>query len=348
MTENNRQNDEGLLIDFLLGQCDEAQAEGVRARLETDEAFASLRDDLHSTFAAMDLAVDHEPPENLVAETMRRIRSARQTDALLAREELNRSDVIRPTFSLRELGAIAGVVLLIFTIVGISYREAQRRRDRTGCAAQVARLGSGLLTYANTHGGYLPATGTRHLRWLPAERKPAISNSKAIFRLVPPRYADPRDFQCPAVAAGTFAYKAGMIDFPEARYVSYSFQYAIGEKGVFLEDPALARVQQSMAILADATPLFPNGRFVPRRLREAVSDNHGGAGMNVLYLDMHVEFRRRPAAGVNGDNIYQAGNLENYSGEEAPAQVTDTFCLPAFSNDGIVQYEVAPSRPASP
>ena len=348
MMESNRQIDEGLLIDFLLGRCDADQAEAVRARLERDEGFRRLCGDVSSTFAALDLAIDHEPPEGLVADTMRRIGTARRTDALLAREELNRRDVIRPTFSLRELGAIAGVALLIFSIMGVSYREARRRKERTQCGTQVARLGSGLLTYANKNDGYLPTTGLTRRRWLPSGEKPAVSNSKALFRLLTDGFVEPRNFQCPAVAGGSFVYKAGMIDFPDSKSVSYSDQYAIAAKGVWLEDPALAKVKQSMAILADSTPLFPNGRFVAERLRAAVSENHGRAGMNVLYLDMHVEFRNRPVVGVNGDHIYLAGNIKDYSGEEAPARPDDTFLLPAFSNDGIVQYEEAPSQPSGP
>jgi hypothetical protein len=38
----------------------------------------------------------------------------------------------------------------------------------------------------------------------------------------------------------------------------------------------------------------------------ANSPNHGQAGQNVLYGDMHVEFRVTPYCGVDGDNIYTA------------------------------------------
>ena len=67
---NEPAKDEVLLIDFVLGRCEPAQAQEVQRRLEQDAAFRRLHDDLRNTFAAMDLAVEHEPPESLVARTM--------------------------------------------------------------------------------------------------------------------------------------------------------------------------------------------------------------------------------------------------------------------------------------
>ncbi|HUS91480.1 MAG TPA: hypothetical protein VM695_06495 [Phycisphaerae bacterium] len=347
MVENDRQTDEGLLIDFLLGRCDGADQREVQGRLERDDAFRRLHDDIRNTFAALDMAPEYEPPETLVADTMRRIGSARRTDALLAREELSRHDVLRATFSLRELAAIAGVILLVFSIVGVSVREAGRRQDRLQCESQVARLGTGFQAYANSNSSYLPGTGLAQLRWLPAAGRPAVSNSKALFQLVRNGYVEPQVFQCPAIGGGSFAVKAGMIDFPASRFVSYSYQYSIGDKGTWLEDPALGKVRKSLAILADASPLFPNGRFAPERLRRTAGDNHDGAGQNVLYADMHVEFQSRPVVGVDGDHIFLAGNIRTYSGEETPTGPSDTFLLPAFSGDGVTEFEGAGSRPSS-
>lgn len=346
MVDNQRAN-EMLLIDFLLGRCDDARAEEVRRRLGSDEALRRLHDDIRRTFAAMDLATEHEPPEDLVERTLARIRSAKQTDALLAREELQRRDVIRPTFSLREVGAIAGVVLLLVSVFGVSYREARRRRQRTMCGAQVARLASGLLTYASHNDKYLPAAGESPRRnWLPAAGRPGISNSAALFRLIKARYVEPPAFQCPAVGGRSFVVVAGMKDFPHPESITYSYQYAIGLRGPWLEDKRFAKIKMSMAILSDSTPLFAGGQFRPDRLATAVSDNHDRVGQNVLYLDMHVEFKRRASVGVNGNNIYIAEGVYEYDGDEVPTGPDDTFLLPAFSNlqvDGSRQVEQPPA-----
>jgi len=333
MAENakNRATDEALLIDYVLGRCDEAQGEDVRRRIAQDPALASRHEDLRNTFLALGLSVEHEPPETLLADTMARIRSARQTEALLAREELARRDVIRPTFSFRELSAVAGVVLLLVSIFGVSYREARRRKNVTQCAAQVARMGSALLTYANKNGGYLPTAGTPGRRWLPTSSQPAVNNSKALFRLVRTGYVEPGAFQCPAVGGESFAVQAGMNDFPSARCITYSYHYSLGPRGLNLQDRRLSGVKANMAVLGDSTPVFAGGRFRAERVRTAVSDNHGGAGQNVLYLDMHVDFKRRASVGVMGDNIYLVQGVFEYDGEEAPTSPIDTFLLPAFS-----------------
>lgn len=328
-----RENDEILLIDSLLGRCDGGQQELIRRRLADEPELRRLRDDLRNTFAAMGQAVEYEPPAHLVESTMARVRSARQTDALLAREQLNRRDVIRPTFSLRELSAVAGVLLLVFTIFGVSYRDAQRREDQRNCANRLAELGAALRNYANTNGGYLPATGVQEARWLPASGQPAVSNSTGLFRLVKLGYVSAPSCQCPAVGGDSFVVQAGMVDFPASRFIGFSYHHSLGTKGLWTEDPRLMKVAKSMAILADSTPLFAGGQFHPDRVRAPVSENHHGEGQNVLYLDTHVEFRQRPCVGVQGDNIYLAEGIYSYDGDEAPTGPTDTFLLPAFPND---------------
>jgi anti-sigma factor RsiW len=328
---NDKRDNEMLLIDYLLGQCDEAQAEEVRRRLEADPALRRLHDDLRNTFSAMDLAPQAEPPEDLAERTLARIRSAKQTDALLAREELSRRDVIRPTFSLVELGAVAGVVLLLISVFGVSYREARRRQDRAQCAANVARLGSGLLTYANKNNRYLPmAAASAPRNWLPKNGRPAVSNSSALYLLVAAGYVDPPAFLCPAVGGRTFVVKMGMTDFPGPTTITYSYQYSLDPGGLSIEDRRLAKVKVSFAILSDTNPVFANGEFHPERVAAPVSDNHDREGQNVLYPDMHVAFKRRASVGVNGNNIYIAEGIYEYDGDEAPTDLFDSFLLPAF------------------
>jgi hypothetical protein len=348
MTDVRRHDDEVLLLDFLLGQCTRQQAEEVAKRLAEDEAFRLLHRDISNTLLAIKLLPEIEPPATLVASTLARIGSARRTDALLAREGLARRDVIRPTFSLRELGAVAAVAVLLFGIFGVSYVETQRRKDRNQCATQVARLGSALLTYANKNDGYLPSTGTLRSRWLPSGDQPAVSNSSSLFKLVLGDFAKPPTFQCPAVGGESFAVQSGMNDFPASKYVSYSYQHSLGPRGVWIEDKRLSDVRKDMAILADSTPVFTNGLFRADRVRQAVSENHGGTGQNILYLDMHVDFKRSPNVGVRGNNIYLAEGVEKYDGVEKPTTPTDTFLLPAFPESAEGPAEQSPQAPMPP
>jgi hypothetical protein len=348
MTDARTHDDESLLLDLLLGQCSREQAEAIQKRLAENERLRLLHRDISNTLSAIKLLPEVEPPDSLVASTMSRIASARRTDALLAREGLARRDVIRPTFSLRELGTVAAVAVVLFGIFGLSYVEVQRRKDRNLCAAQVARLGSALLTYANKNDGYLPSTGTARIRWLPSTDQPAVSNSSSLFKLVLGDFAKPPTFQCPAVGGESFAIQSGMNDFPASKYVSYSYQHSLGPRGLWIEDKALSDVRKDMAILADSTPVFPHGLFRADKVRQAISENHGGTGQNILYLDMHVDFKRSPTVGVNGDNIYLAQGVDKYDGVEKPTTPTDTFLLPAFPESAEVPTEQPPQTPLPP
>lgn len=80
----------------------------------------------------------------------------------------------------------------------------------------------------------------------------------------------------------------------------------------------------------------------PQLLKTANSRNHGQAGQNVLFGDMHVEWRETPYCGVDADNIYTAQafdplsrgearvpNVRGYIGRDvAPASPTDSYLVP--------------------
>ena len=129
----------------------------------------------------------------------------------------------------------------------------------------------------------------------------------------------------------SFVVRAGMTDFPSATFISYSYHHTSGPDRPRLNDPRLQGVKEHMAILADSTPLFDDGTFRPDRVNASAGDNHGVTGQNVLYLDMHVDWKDEASVGVNRDNIFLAGSIRDYHGTEAPAGPQDTFLLPAFS-----------------
>jgi hypothetical protein len=331
MNDQNR-NDEILLIGFLLGRCDRDAAEDVQDRLSRDKPFRRLHDDISSTFAAMQLLPEPQSEGDLVEKTLSRIQAVRQTEALIAREELTRP-AVGPTFSFRELGVAAAAVLIMGILFIPSIRQLRRVARRNECYSQVGQIGTALLNYAITNDGYLPGVDGESRRWLPATGQPAVSNSAALFKLVNPhRYVQsPVLFQCPAIGGSSFEVKASMTDFPAGKYIAYSYQHAVGSRRVRTNDPVLGAVQECMAILSDSTPVFSGGKFHANRVRARTSDNHGGTGQNVLYLDMHVEWTSDSASGVDGDNIFLVKGIYEYRGDEAPSEPTDTFLLPSFT-----------------
>jgi len=325
-----RANDEQLLIDFLLGRSSQDESRFVRQRLARDDAFRRLHDDIANTFAAMRLLPEVEPPDGLVERTLEQVRIKRQTDALLASQKPARR-VLLPTFSLREIAVLAAAAVVLLTVFVPSVYMAKARAQRGQCASNVGQIGAAIQAHASANKGLLPAIDGGG-RWLAGDGQPVVSNSAALFKLVSARYASPVSFQCPAVGGGSFVMRAGMTDFPQARFISYSYQHTSGPVRPTLNDPALQEVKEQMAILADSTPLFDGTRFRPDRLNASAGDNHGGAGQNVLYLDMHVEWHSEASAGVHGDNIFLAGDIRHYRGTEVPTRPDDTFLLPSFSD----------------
>jgi len=330
MTEH-RPQDEQDLIDFLLGQSDDAPA--IQRRLQDDPTFLRLYNDLKNTFAALDLLEQPPAPADLTARTMDRIRRRQGVNVLLARQEINRRTWFRPTFTMRDMvGAAAAVILLAIVFVP-SLWEARRQSRIDQCASQAGQIGAALQAYANDHQGQLPAAVTDQASWLPSPTRRAVSNSASLFQLVPQQYAPAGIFQCPGLGGGPvgLALRAGMTDFPSRKYISYSYQHALGQAGLSRTNPDLAAVASEMAILADNTPLFSDGQFRPERLKRLVSDNHSRTGQNVLYLDMHVAWSKVAEAGVAGDNIYLIKGVYSYRGDEAPHDPTDSFLLPAYT-----------------
>jgi len=323
--------DEALIIDYLLGQCDEQSHREVRSRLEREETFRKLHEDISNTFAALRLAPEPVCPDDLVDRTLARLRQVRQTEALLARQEIAQR-ASRPVFSLKELTAVAVSLFLLASIFIPSMYYGRSRRLRSACAAQLGGIGTAFHAYAAANDGFLPNSSIRNTRWLANGTTPAASNSMGLFKLLSQGYvASPRQFQCPAVGGESFVVEAGMVDFPSGGHISYSYQHMLGPEGLSRNDPDVAAVADRMAVLADSTPVFDSRHFFAERVRASASPSHSGRGQNVLYLSGLVRWCQEATAGVADNNIYLAEGIYEYHGDEAPTNDTDSFLLPAYS-----------------
>ena len=323
-----RQNDEIVLIDFLLERCEDDVGAEVRRRLEHDGDFRRLHDDIANTLKAMAVLSQMAPPEDLVAKTLDRLRQHKQTDALLAREQTTRR-AAGPTFSIRELGAVAASILLMALIFVPSIQKARNLTEVSRCASNVGQIGVAVGAYANGNGDCLPGVYSDRGRWLATARERATSNSSGLFKLIRGEHVGPRVFQCPEVGGGSFAVQAGMTDFPSHEYVNYSYQHTLRPEPLLRSNPLLIGYAERMAILADSTPVFVRGR--QDRLEATGSDNHDGKGQNVLFLDSHVDWAEGPEVGVGYNNIYLIDGVKDYRGDEAPAKPMDSFLLPTHS-----------------
>ncbi len=326
-------SDEILLLSYLSGQCTPEQEQEVKRRLSQEPPLARKLQDLQSTRQALELLPEVDPPEDLTSRTMARVLSAQKTDALLAREELRKRGLARPTFTLREALTAAAAVLVLALVFLPSYRSAQQRNLQNLCASQTGRIGHAIRSYAFDHNGRMPAPRKQVARWLPNGSEPYVSNSSGLFRLIQEEYAEPGIFQCPAMSREDLQIREGLEDFPAARYIHYAYQHMLGQSGSEHSGASLGSAADEKAILADDTPLFEGGRFQRDRLHAQTSQNHSGRGQNVLYLPGNVRWVESPDVGIDGDNIYQASNVYSYEGVETPAGPRDTFLLPAYSRE---------------
>ncbi len=327
---NSARVDELVLIDYLLGHASGEQSGEVESRLQSDAAFRQCKEALANTFAALRLLPQTEPPEGLVGHTVARVALARKTDEYVARQETARPWAVS-TFTLREAIAVAASILLLVSVFVPSLRQARNKALQSQCASNLGQIGTAVSAYANENGDFLPAAMDQREQWLQNGNQPVVSNSAALFKLVNARLVSASVFQCPAVGRVTLVIQPGMTDFPSAKYISFSYQHALTPEGPLRRDRFSPAEQESMVIAGDQSPVFADGRFHPERVGADTSENHGAAGQNVLYLTGHIRWVTQPNVGVNGDNIFRAGVLESYQGNEVPTSKVDTFLLPAYS-----------------
>ncbi len=331
-----KNDDEVLLVDYLKDALEAPQKEQVKHRLAAEPDLRQLLEDLRNTVAAVGMLPQVQPPSDLVAKTMARIQAARRTDALIAREEAHRGRPGLGTFSYRELGALAASILVLAAIFVPSLRQAKLRMLTSECASNVGQIGTALNTYASENNEYLPMASDQKYQWLPVEGEKVVSNSAGLFKLVKAAQAPPNVFQCPAAASAPLVALPGMTDFPSAQYVCYSYQHPLGpgEGGKLqpLRRNTIAGDDAScMVVLADNSPVFPDGRFHRDQVNAEASENHNRTGQNVLYMNMSVSWANKPTVGVNNNNIFLADGIFDYRGNETPVSRTDTFLLPAYS-----------------
>jgi len=329
----NRKRDELLALDFLKGELSEDERRQAIERLDRDDSFRKLTDDMSHATEAVALIPELSTPDQLTDATLARIRQARRTEQLIAREE-SRRRAVRPTFSIREAVVAAAAIVLMAVVFIPSMGKARQRAIAAQCASNMGEIGAAMQAYANANNDYLPTSEGNAQQWLTRSGSAGQSNSAVLYKLVKQGYASHVVFRCPAGGTGTFNATAEMIDFPKPKFITYSYQHTLGPRPIRRSDPALLREAERMVILADGTPLFAKGRFHREKLANPISENHGRTGQNVLYLDTHVSWVKHSNVGVGGNNIFLIEGVTDYRGDERPADVTDTFLLPTVSAPG--------------
>ncbi len=223
------------------------------------------------------------------------------------------------------------------------------------CGTNLSGIGKAMLIYSNDYDDKLPLAGGVNANWaqrIPnwsaenrfrafgtsAEGQGGVGTISSCFYLLV-KYAEvsPRAFIClseskirpfdPAKYEVQDRDLFELWDFgPQPwKHCSYSYHMPFGPYALTTSsDPA-------MAVTADRNPWMDSpfvgyrkdfSKFEPDGNRKAVeagnTTSHYGDGQNVLYLDSHVNFEKKPYAGVNDDNIYTYWDGEDIRRGEPP------------------------------
>ena len=212
------------------------------------------------------------------------------------------------------------IFLILAVVAAIVIPLVTRQRDRSSramCMSRLRLIGQAILLYSNDNRGECPRTRTsagpvRVPTWgtgaaatqpFTDPNAPADNDvSAAIFLLLRTQNITADVFTCPATNAEADKF-AGLTVMQRSNFtdinrnLSYSYHNLYRSE---TEEERLRRIRLSgaggadFAVAADINPGKDPGN----------SANHDGRGQNVLYDDGHVEWRKDPLAGVNGDNIY--------------------------------------------
>jgi len=227
--------------------------------------------------------------------------------------------------------ATAAAVVLITSAVLLSTNYSRQQARKVLCQGQLGALGQGILSYANDYYNQLPvANVASNSPWYDSSQKQP--RRAHLYLLVKGGYSTPELLVCPEDGSKPFKIKnlTALDDFPAGSVVSYSFQNVNGDRHFKPGELQLRWQQaQNMPVMADRTPLLVKDQLNPElKTGRDVSVNHGMKGQNILILDGRVTWQRTAMFGPQQDNIWQAGQIRKYSGQEMPVSATDSFLAP--------------------
>jgi hypothetical protein len=320
------------LLDDHLDQLSPTERARLAEALRADPELAARYQRLQRVLEPLDLWTVPIPPRNLADRIISKVAdrdTGRSTvPAASAAGGFDRGLIHRLPFALKDVVAVAAVIAIFGMILIPSLVRVRAEARRVACANNLASIGWAVGAYGADHDGVLPRVGTvSGGRWLRVSNGggPYTPNRRNPFLLLRFGYVDrPNVFVCPS-CSGARVMKVenphALSDFPDPRNCAYHALNMAGPTPRLTEQPDLA-------YMADANPLFADGRF-HRVNPESPSPNHRRMpGQNVLRLDGRVDWSQSPKYGANGDNIWQAGTLRVYRGTEVQRSPGDAFLVP--------------------
>jgi prepilin-type N-terminal cleavage/methylation domain-containing protein/prepilin-type processing-associated H-X9-DG protein len=239
----------------------------------------------------------------------------------------------RTGFTLIELLVVISIISLLVAILMPGITKAKELARRAMCASNHRSIGAALALYTNCNGDrwpWLAASPSWSAPTGQARVNPPLSgtncNVSALLFVLVRDNQDANIFLCPSTRdtpdPHTKTKTAFNWDFSpykdgNAEHVSYSYQaplVTVKDKVATTTSGVTANSDSGLVVVADRSPAYEGlkpdfnwakpGKDDPNL---AMSQNHGGAIINLLYADLHVgESKGRADAGIFNDNIYSA------------------------------------------
>ncbi|MFA6425124.1 MAG: hypothetical protein WCW64_02955 [Phycisphaerae bacterium] len=346
-----------ILLDYYF-ECANQQESRIAAELLQNhqgaiEFFSKLHDSL-SPLEHLNTENSTNCPDHLVEKTLAGIYlhsqsnndepvSVTQLKKLLIAES-EKVATKRPSFwkGLAETVGVAAAILIASGIFVPVSRNMRAHAWQTACQANLSRISRGFTQYAGDNRGFLPAVATKAgSPWwrVGSEEQENQSNTRHLWLLVRNGYVEPKAFTCQGCSRGkatelNSGQMAKFSDFPNRRYISYSFKLiSDSNKAVY--------PQSATPLMSDANPIFESclktqaclskGEFEPinvcEKLAKINSYNHRAKGQNILFSDGVVRFTTQRMFAQN-DDIFTIRDLNVYRGNEKPDNEADIFLVP--------------------
>ncbi len=333
-----------LLFDYCLGLTTEEETAEAEQLISSNSQAAQIHSKLKVALSPLKTLESESCPDELAEGTIWRLNNQARSSQLrlkqLLADEQARGTAEKGRFW-KNLGETLATAAVIAFAVGVlmTFSNYSRQKSRQmACMAQLQRIGQGIKSYSDDHGGQLPAVATAAgAPWWKVgyQGKENYSNTRHIWLLPKGGYVNPADFICPGYCRSKklefvdASQAQHYNDFPSRKHVTYSFRIRC--------KPGMEDLKGRKVLIADMSPLFEK---LPADYSESLklqlnkellsrnSINHNRRGQNVLYRDGSAEFTKTRRIGVWEDDIFTLQDTNTYEGIELPSCETDAFLAP--------------------
>lgn len=279
-----------------------------------------------------------DPPADLVARTMHRIDQVKQRQRFNSQIQALAGSSSQG-LPMRELLTAAAVILIGLAIVWPVLEQGRREARKLTCANNLKAAGVAMGQYAQDSQQQMPRLGSwpGYDWWKVGQDQepdgPVPSNSAHLYVLIRKGYIHPDRLNCPENVHARTGLSPKAHDWPSPDAPSFSYQ------NQFTAKPLRLDVRADEAVLADRNPLFVIHMTQPghakmvlkyrggERQTTAPSEAHQGQGQNVLFSSGAVRFMSKPVL-RDGDVLWTAHGVDHYTGNEQPADESDSFLVP--------------------